>query len=415
MNIQRSFVTDGLERAECKALSFWINNKTRKELGLEYQMFDSVEACKFIDDVAAGKETWDQSCTAEQQTWKLIKAESTLHNKETRIANGVDVVKQRFRKLQKLNELRKTASRLQSEVDDCTDIIGNGTAIEVIDAAQQAKRAQEHYAKSTRICGRLSAMNEHLKYFDGGSFYLLAGGSGTGKTNLAFQTFGDQNVLYIGLDMSMHQTVKRIYEIGAYAIIPPSLSFQNKRSMVENSWNSAREYAGRIAEHLMPNFRTIDIAALTVEQLKFIISEEISKGFKPKAVIVDYIDKLDSEQKFKSEFERQKHVGRILKEIAKTLDVGILGLVQYNGSWEPYKVGQSNWIQGSKDLIATSDGCICIWRSKIKNEYSGQDMPDPGHIWISNSLKSRDTGLLEDMRIDCSGLYLFDHNGQEDF
>lgn len=415
MIFQRSFVSDGLERAECKALSFWINQKTRKEHGLESQMFDSIEATRFIDDVAAGKETWDQSCTAEQQTWKLIKAESTLHNRETRIANGVDVVKQRFRKLQKLNELRRIASRLQSETDDCTDLIGNGSEVEVLDMQEQAQKAKEHYSRATIQCGRLSAMNEHLKYFMPGSFYILAGGSGTGKTNLAFQSFGESNVLYIGLDMSMPQTVKRLFEIKAYELTPHSLSFPRKRAMVSESWERSKGNAENIVTLLMPNFRTIDIASLTVEQMEFIISGEIAKGFRPYAVVVDYIDKLDSEQKFKSEYERQKYVGRMLKEIAKRQKVGILGLAQYTGLYEPYKVGQSNWIQGSKDLIATSDGCICIWRSKMKNERSGQDMPDPSHIWISNSIKSRDTGLLDDMRIDCNGLYLYDHQGQEDF
>lgn len=406
----RHFVASGLEEAEAKALTFWLNRKDRELHGLMACMFDSPQANKFIDDVARGVESWDQSCVSDRDTWACIRGYQATIAKDVRSLSGCGVVVNRYRKSLKLSELRKVAARLQSDHDQCTDIIGDGAKVDVLDAKEQAKEAVKHFTKYASYTGRLDAMNRYLRYFGDGTFYLLAGGSGTGKTNLALQAFEGRKVLYIGLDMTLPDVVKRQFEIKAYGSIVGDWTYHEMREAVAGSWEKAKDKWEAISEKTMPDFRTIDVSSISVEQIAFLISSETEAGHKPSCVIVDYIDKLDSEKQFKAEHEKQKYIGRKLKEIAKSMKVGILGLVQYNSSYEPYKTGQANWIQGSRDLIATSDGCICIWRNKTTNMQSNQEMADLTHIWVSNSLKNRSTGYMDDMRIDAKGLWLYDHS-----
>jgi hypothetical protein len=409
----RHFVAGGLEEAEAKALTFWLNRKDREIHGLMACMFDSPQATKFIDDVARGVESWDQSCLSDRDTWACIRGYQATIAKDVRALSGCGVVVNRYRKSLKLSELRKVASRLQSDHDTCTDIIGDGARVDVLDSKDQAKEAVRHFAKSASYSGRLDAMNRYLRYFGDGTFYIMAGGSGTGKTNLALQAFEGRKVLYIGLDMTLPDVVKRQFEIKAYGSIAGSWTYGEMREAVAGSWEKAKHDWSAICERTMQDFRTIDVSSISVEQISFLIASEIEAGHKPSCVIVDYIDKLDSEKQFKAEHEKQKYIGRKLKEIAKAHRVGVLGLVQYNSSYEPYKTGQANWIQGSRDLIATSDGCICIWRSKTTNMQSNQEMSDLTHIWVSNSLKNRSTGYMDDMRIDAKGLWLHDHSQHE--
>jgi len=407
------FVSTGLEDAECKALTFWQNRKDRESTGLTACMFNSPQAQKFIDDVENGSDAWSQSCSSDADTWKAIRSYQATISKDMRMISGCEKVINRYRKQAKIKELRNVAKRLQLDDDSCSDIIGDGSKVEIIGAVEQSKIARDHFGKSASYKGRLEAMNQYLKYFGAGTFYLLAGGSGTGKTNLALQAFEGRKVLYIGLDMTLPDVVKRQFEILSYGNIIGEWGYSAMRDAVSSAWEKSKSSWELILERTQKDFRTIDVSSITIEQISFLIASEIESGNKPECVIIDYIDKLDSEKQFKTEHEKQKHIGRKIKEIAKLHKVGVLGLVQYNANYEPYKAGQANWIQGSRDLIATSDGCICLWRSKGTNSVSGQESADLSHIWVCNSLKNRSTGYMDDQRINCRGLWLYDHSAHE--
>lgn len=409
MIIQPKFLASGLEQAEAYALSFWLNQKTRSQYGLEYRHFQSHEAVMWLDDVSEGKHSWDQSCKATQETWKAIRGASALHNESMRVANGIDVVKQRALKAEKVKDARKYIARLVSDTDPCIDILGKGRSIEILTAQQQAEKVAELNTRQTVFNCRLKAMSNYLKYFGQGSFYLMAGGSGTGKTTLALQALEDVKTIYINLDMNLLQTVKRIFEIHSYKILPRDVPFNQKREIVAKAWESSKQNPERILERLNPNLTIIDYSSLSIEELWSKIDELKQSNSLPYSMVIDYMDKMDTDEKFEKDHEKRKYIGRKFKELANTFGVSILGLCQYMSSYEPFKVGQANWIQGSKDLIATSDGCICIWRSKARSEQSGQEVADPSHIWVSNSIKNRDTGYMDDARIDCIGLYLENH------
>lgn len=416
--LKPNFVLSGLEMAEGYTLGLYLNKKDRERLGIDRSLFESPEAKSFLLDIDANYLNWTEQCNASKQTWDWVRMQTSMLSRTSRIDNGLEVLKARKRKMLKANELRTQMKRLMDDDDHCIDLVGTSEKIELLDSVAIAKEAHIHFNKKQSYKGRLKAFNEYLKYFGDGSVYILSACSSVGKTTIAFNIFEDSNIIYYGIDMTLPDIAKRAFEINAYkeahnASLFLTNDFASIRKLVSDLWESEKVDDKKILARLMPKMRMPDRSYITIEEIDHSLQKEIELGRKPQAVVIDFLDKVSSTHNFAQDHERSKYVIRYFKEMAKRLKIAFFILAQYNGNAEEHKVGRINWLAGSREIMPNVDGIICAWRSAIKHPESGQEQNDMSHIWLSNSLKARDTGTFEDMRVACKGLYLTDFNDVE--
>lgn len=416
--LKPNFIHSGLEMAEGYALGLYLHRKDRDSLGIDRSLFESPEAKAMLLDIDLNYLNWNERCNASKQTWDWVRMQASMLSRTSRIDNGLEVLKARKRKFIKVNELRAQMKRLMDDEDHCIDLVGTSKKIELLDSVAIAKEAHIHFNKKQSYKGRLKAVNEYLKYFGDGSVYIISGCSTVGKTTIAFNAFEDCDMIYYGIDMTLPDIAKRVFEINAYkqafeAGLFLSNDFASIRKIVADMWEAEKVDDKKILARLMPKMRMPERSYITIEEIDHSLQNEIELGRKPQVVVVDFLDKVSSTHNFAQDHERSKYVIRYFKEMAKRLKVAFCILAQYNGNAEEYKVGRINWIAGSREIMPNVDGIICAWRSMIKNPISGQEQSDLSHIWLSNSLKARDTGSFDDMRIACKGLYLTDFNDME--
>jgi hypothetical protein len=411
MNLVRQFQVDGIEYAEAYALGLYQNDATKSEFELTAQMFMSRNARFIAQEMDQGQKFWRADSKATRESWSHVNFLKSSSTKQHAIDNGVAIVLARFRKLVEVEKVSKVLRRLSDETDPCIDLVGGNTGVEVFDADGSIKKTTEHFAQTKSFECSIPSMTEYLKYFSSGSVYLLAGTSSAGKTNLALQIFAEKKVLYFGVDMTVPDVVKRIFEIHAYK--HSTGSFSEMRQSVAWTWECAKTSFDKIKERMMPLFRTVDLSTITVEEIEQTIQVEIKNKNRPDYVLIDYLGRIETEKRFETEHEKSKFVIRKIKMIAKKLSVPILVLAQYNSNGEEFKTGRINWLAGSRDIMPSVDGIICIWKSEIKSE-SGQSIADTSHIWVSNALKARQTGYIPDSKVLCRGLYLYESTEQQD-
>lgn len=412
-SLKPHFVIQGLEMAEGYALSLYLNKKDRQELLIDRSLFESQEAKAMLIDIESNFLNWSESCQAQKQTWDWVRQHGSMIPKSNRIDNGLEVLKARKRKAIKTNEIRQQLKRLMDDTDQCVDIVGTSEKIELLTPDAIAKEAYIHFNKKKSYSGRIKALSEYLKYFGDGSVYILAACSSVGKTTIAFNAFEDHDMIYYGIDMTLPDIAKRAFEINAYKQMFDSMAFDTHtftdiRKFVAEMWDREKRDEAKILARLMPKMRMPDRSCITIEEIDHSLQKEVELGRKPKVVVIDFLDKISSTHSFSADHERSKYVIRYFKEMAKRLKIAFFILAQYNGNAEEHKVGRINWLAGSREIMPNVDGIICAWRSSIRNPQSGQEQNDMSHIWLSNSLKARDTGAFDDMRVACKGLYLTD-------
>jgi replicative DNA helicase len=237
-----------------------------------------------------------------------------------------------------------------------------------------------------------------------GSVLSLCGLSGTGKTNLAMQLtyFAGYKTLYFGVDMSVFGFGDRLIKTKWYrenlgAIFP----FGERTECDLQVERMAK--TGKLK--LDDGIRTYDCDSMTLEKIEYIAREEM-KSFKADFVVIDYVGRIDSEKNVKDQWREDQAIARAIKGIAKRLDVRVISLVQFSSKAEKYKKPDFSWMSGSKEIISASDIVLCMWHDKKQG--SAGDETDHSHIWVSDDIKSRDSGTHGNVRLETYGLWLYE-------
>jgi len=219
--------------------------------------------------------------------------------------------------------------------------------------------------------------------FNGGlvepEFVTIAARPGRGKTALAINLINNflknnKSVFFASLEMNNIQILQRL--------ISNFCKIENwkvrKKIFSKNEEQAVYEY---ISYMQSKKLRIDDNINLTLEQLKM-------KCFGYDIVVVDYIQLLDTEKKFKNDFEKLEYVAKEIKKIAKNNKQIIICLAQLNRESEKTKQLLGS-IKGSGAIEQSSDIVIFL-NKKEDNNIVSIDVAEQDEIIYFDVMKYRE-------------------------
>lgn len=364
----------------------------------------SDQARRLKQDLEQGIRWYKETNCASRETWDAYSMNELRHCQEW----GFEKCRQRKRKADHKRTLSESLARLDDDHDQCTDIIGDESGDAMIDNIELAKRLKDRLLKEKAFETPWEKVTYMMRFWSGGDVVLLTGLSGTGKTNVALQLtmFNGQRTLYFGLDMSTGGLAKRLWEIEWYRN-NQHITFDEKNECYKALYRAAKQDDIKIRDGL----KAFPSDSLTVEKIEWITKQEI-KIAPVDCIVIDYIGRItsDKDNGKLDGWRIDQAIAHTLKRIAKSCKVRVLALAQYNSKAEKYKKPDQSWTSGSKELIASVDTVLCLWRDKMQSS----DQTDESHIWISDDIKNRDAGMHGNVRLECSGLWLTEANQAEE-
>lgn len=397
-----------LDSAEAMALAACLSPRVRTEYRMTQEMFLSDEGRRLAYDIWAGKPRWDDTCQAGVAGWTELLQLRAVTGHDQRVEYGVMVVKRRADKTAKARELREQITRLMDDADPCSDLVAGSEAVRLLDAADMGRIAHERYTRTPQFTTPWASVTPMLAFAGPGDAYLIVGSSSAGKTAFAFQLTRDKRTLYFGVDMTTAAVAKRFFEMHFYAgQSGPLETLSDLRRRCAAAWHAVKQSPEDIARYIPKDFRTIDADQVSLEQIEWTTRDAIRSGFVPQAVVIDYLGRITTEKTFDQEWRADRFVAQQLKRMAKRCGVLVLTLAQFNGQEREYTKPSLSWIAGSKEIRPAVDGILGLWRDRMTDS-NGHATADPGHVWITDDLKSRDAGCTGDVRLECRGLHFFD-------
>lgn len=188
-----------------------------------------------------------------------------------------------------------------------------------------ARQPKEDEGVSSGLTTGLTPLDEILGVILGGDLGCILASQGDGKSALAAQighhvASSGRPVLYVQLEMSSEQMGAR--ELAAASGL--SVAQIHERAFDTFQWEQVADAERALQK---PQFFILDTDEITVRQMQSQCMNMQRQGGLS-LVIVDQLDKIKAEGKYKDRFERFAELTRDLKKMAKALKVPVIVLAQ---------------------------------------------------------------------------------------
>ncbi|MCP3685045.1 MAG: AAA family ATPase, partial [bacterium] len=219
---------------------------------------------------------------------------------------------------------------------------------------------QEWKTKQKVALGQFYGLSDKIITFNPGHVLLLAGTSGTGKTNAAIQLCEDicecnnEEWLFMSLEMAKHDVDERCAKIRFYENNPDGTRYESNMFFDQNKDNPT------FYDHVAANHMNIcDKTGITIDQIKAIVKYEVTKNPKIKTVVIDYAQLIRGKG---SIFERMTHISEVCPLIGKEYGVRVVLLCQLTkDSYDNQRPTPSS-IKGSGALFDNADIVLCLYK-----------------------------------------------------
>jgi len=205
-------------------------------------------------------------------------------------------------------------------------------------------------------------LSDKMYTFSPGHVMLLAGTSGTGKTNAAIQLAEDisyshkEEWLFMSLEMPKASVAERIAKIFYYECNPDGNLYYSNMFFEQNKKEPA--FYDKIMSDRM---HICDKTGISIDQIKSIVKYEVTKNPKIKTVVIDYAQLIRGAGNI---FERLTNISEVVPMIAKDYGVRVILLCQLTkDSYDNQRPSPSN-IKGSGGLFDNADIVICLFKDK---------------------------------------------------
>jgi len=211
--------------------------------------------------------------------------------------------------------------------------------------------------------GQFYALSDKIQTFNPGHVMLLAGTSGTGKTNVAIQLCEDicecnngEEWLFMSLEMAKHDVIKRCGQIRYYELHPQGTRYESNVFFDQNRSNP------HFYDSVSPKHMNIcDDTGLTIDRMKQIVKYEVTKNPKIKTVVIDYAQLVKGKG---SLFEKMSYISVMCPIIAKEYGVRVILLCQLNKDSYDNQRPLISAIKGAGDLYDNSDIVLCLYKDR---------------------------------------------------
>ena len=251
------------------------------------------------------------------------------------------------------------------------------------DAVSKAMTALEkRWQDGNAIIGLESGfpdLDRHLLGFRPGKYYVLAAGTGVGKTTLALNIAnsfvsrpgpdGDRVGLIISLEMTTDElTIKAlstITRIDSYRIETGNLSDGEKRQVRE-----AGETLKNLRLEYVEGFSKVTAGSIAARVMKI-----RRKHKRLDFLVVDYLQLLDSDDRRENEHTRLTEISRTLKRICLKFNISVIVLSQLNRKHADRKDGGKDYrlddLRGSGSIEQDADVVLFL----MPQDWNDQDNP----------------------------------------
>lgn len=204
------------------------------------------------------------------------------------------------------------------------------------------------------------AIDEVIQGLGKGELLCIAARPGRGKTSAAlgitsYQCAMGAGVGFFSLEMTTKQLLERLYS--GLTNIPLRRFSEVMKQEELDQVNVAKKY--------IDTWRlTLDDSAQTTDSLRINIPKMV-KAHSLQLVVIDYFQRISSENRYKSDTEHLSGISQMLADMAKDLNIPILLLAQINriSEIEEKEPGLHN-IKGCGKLEEDSHGVILLHRTK---------------------------------------------------
>lgn len=218
------------------------------------------------------------------------------------------------------------------------EIMARLKRLEELDGETEADDSFEELLKSIdrRVRGEkdpailptgFSGIDYFIEGFKQSELFILGGRAGSGKTSMSLNMAlniakrGEGKPLYYSLEMSKKELLERMTIIESGVTVNKETSTQD----FERFMNTAR----KVKDMLIIN----DKAGITIDELMSNASFEVSGGG-VSCIFIDNLAILKSSKAYKSRYEEVSDLSRLLKVMAKNLNIPVICLAQLNRAVE---------------------------------------------------------------------------------
>lgn len=217
----------------------------------------------------------------------------------------------------------------QSQVDD---LVSTSDAVE-----RTMRELESRWESGTDVIGLSTGfadLDRYLLGMRGGKYYVLAAGTGVGKTTLALNiadriVHDDANGRRVGLIISLEMSVEELTvkllathtKIDTYQIETGKMSEPDRQIVRE----AARRLKENISIEYVEGFSKITASSLIARANKV-----KRKHGRIDFLLVDYLQLLDSDGKIDSENIKLTEISRTLKRIAQQMNIPVIVISQLN-------------------------------------------------------------------------------------
>jgi replicative DNA helicase len=191
---------------------------------------------------------------------------------------------------------------------------------------------------------------------------LLAGTSGTGKTNVAIQLCEDicrcnnEDWLFMSLEMSKRDVVARAGKIRYYENNPDGTRYESNMFFEQNKLNP--EFYDAVCP---PHMNICDKTGLTIGQINNIVKYEVTKNPRIKTVVIDYAQLIRGKG---SMMEVLTNISEECPIIAKEYGVRVILLCQLTKDNYDNQRPVPSAIKGSGGLYDNADIVMCLYKDR---------------------------------------------------
>lgn len=214
-----------------------------------------------------------------------------------------------------------------------------------------------------------------------GDLIVIGARPSMGKTafsqTIAYHTlekFESAPVFYHSMEMPADQILQRFLAMRA------RVGLQNIRqadSLDDEEWSKLTSAMGYILEHWKNRLVIDDEGSLTPQKLRTKVRQNARKYGKPAAIFIDYIQLMQTSQRYENRNLEIANISRSLKLLAKEMDCPVYALSQLNRSLEQRanKRPINSDLRESGSLEQDADVILFIYRDEIYDTDSPLKVP----------------------------------------
>ena len=224
-------------------------------------------------------------------------------------------------------------------------------------------------ADADPITSGFPRLDRKMGGFEKGKMTIIAAAQGVGKTTMALNLLHhfcgklDKTVLYVSLEM----TFKTLYlmSVSRASGVPYFKIMYRRDEISDGEWAAINNARAKVSQ-----FKQIRMGEeeISTDDIKYKIKEE-----NPDIVIIDYLQRIKSRQRFTNEYEKLTNISNELATLKNELDVPLIVIASINRKYADRddKTPRVSDIRGSGTIEYDADTVLLLHRDSAFGAYTG--------------------------------------------